>query len=197
MSHFRILAAAAAMALAGVLVLGSPAAAHDVLLDSSPGNGEQLVEAPQTVSLSFSADVLPVGAAIMVVDQSGHDWVAEEPSVTGPAVTAMLDGPIPESGYEIRWRVVSSDGHPISGLIPFTVGDARPFTRTPPPTSGGADATVEQRQNTQEDKGTLRVILVGAGGAATTAAVLVLFSFLRRRKTAPAQPGGTGTPDDQ
>lgn len=196
MSRVRTFAAVTVVVLGLVLVTASPAAAHDELLASSPGDGEQLAVAPETVSLTFSADVLTMGAAIIVVDQSGRDWVTEEPVVAEATVTAILDAGMPEAGYEVRWRVVSSDGHPISGVIPFTIGDADPLTRTPPPNSGGSDETDEQSQNTQEeDQGALRVVLIGAGGAAAAVGVLALISFLRRRKPAPAQPGGSDTPD--
>lgn len=200
MSRVRLLAAAAVVGLAAVLATASPAAAHDELLASSPADGERLAVAPAEVSLSFSADVLTMGAAVIVVDQTGRDWVAEEPAVTDATVTATLDEGMPEAGYELRWRVVSSDGHPISGVIPFTIGDAEPLTRTPTPSSGdggGADATDEQSQNAQGDQDTLRVVLIGAGGAAAAVAVFGLISFLRRRKPALAQPDGPDTPDGQ
>jgi hypothetical protein len=33
---------------------------------------------------------------------------------------------MPEGSYQVRWRVVSSDGHPISGSFEFAVGQKTP-----------------------------------------------------------------------
>jgi hypothetical protein len=200
MFRTRILVAVVAVASAVVLTTATPASAHDELLSSNPAVGEQLAAAPSVVSLSFLDEVLPMGAAVIVVDQSGHDWVSAEPVLDEATVTAELEPGMPAAGYEVRWRVVSSDGHPISGVIPFTIGDAEPLTRTPAPvTAGGADTTNvtdTQSQSTQENQAALRVLLIGAAGAAIATALFALVSFLRRRKTAPLQPGGTDTTDD-
>lgn len=138
------------------------------------------------MSLTFSADVLTIGAAVIVADASGHDWAASAPSVDNGVVTVALDPQTPVGGYEIRWRVVSQDGHPISGIIPFTVGDAAPLTRTPaasdqptPASAGGADTPA---QSTHEDQRILRILLVGAAGAIIAAVVYTVFHFLRRKK---------------
>jgi methionine-rich copper-binding protein CopC len=117
----------------GVLGFASPAAAHDELVASTPSIGEQLASAPSEVSLTFSADVLTIGAAVIIADGAGRDWVADEPVVTDGVVTVGLQSGMPDAGYEIRWRVVSEDGHPISGLVPFTVGMRRRWNGHPPP----------------------------------------------------------------
>ena len=190
--HIRALALGGIVALVSVLVFAAPVAAHDELLASTPASGEQLAAPPASVSLTFSADVLTLGAAIVVVDQSGRDWVAGEPIVAEGLVTAPLDGNLPEAGYEIRWRVVSSDGHPISGLIPFTVGDAEPLERAAATPPVGAASTEQNTQelSTSEDGAALRVVLVGVGGAVFALVALFLISLLRRRSRA-------GDPDDE
>ncbi len=139
-----------------------------------------------------------MGAAVVVVDQSGRDWVAAEPVLDEATVTAELESGMPDAGYELRWRVVSSDGHPISGVVPFTIGDGVPLTRTPAPAvAGGTDTTSTdtQSESTQENQGAFRVLLIGVAGAGIAVAVLLLFSFLRRRRAATAQPAGTDSTD--
>lgn len=196
MFRVRNLVAAVAVSAAVVLITAVPASAHDELVASSPAMDEKLESAPAGVSLSFSDDVLPMGAAVIVVDESGKDWVAGEPVLDEATVTAELKKGMPDAGYELRWRVVSSDGHPISGVIPFTIGAGQPFSDTSAPAAGGADTTNmtdTQAQSAQEDRSAIRIILIGAAGAAIAVAVLLLISFLRRRHAASAQPGGTDT----
>ena len=112
------------------------ASAHDSLISSSPEEGQRLEAAPAEDSLRFTADVLPIGAAVIVSDAADRDWVSGEVVLVGDTVTAPLEACMPDAGYELRWRVVSSDGHPISGLIPFTVGDGELIVR---PADGSGD----------------------------------------------------------
>ena len=158
-----------------------------------------MTAAPEVVLLSFADEVLAMGAAVIVVDQSGHDWVAAEPVLDEATVTAELEPGMPDAGYELRWRVVSSDGHPISGVIPFTIGDGEPLTRTPAPAAAGSadttNSTDPQSQGTQENQGAFRGLLIGMAGAGIAVAVLFLVSFLRRRKAATPRTGGTDTTD--
>ncbi|AUG30798.1 MULTISPECIES: copper resistance CopC family protein [Microbacterium] len=191
-TRLRTLLLAVALAGTSVLVTALPAAAHDELLGSTPASGEALTDAPAEVTLTFSADVLTIGAAVIVADGADRDWVAGAPVVRDGTVTVSLDPQLPTGGYEIRWRVVSQDGHPISGIIPFTVGGAEPLTRTPAATAPStstdagtaADAqdTTAQDQGAREDQGIIRILLVGAGGAIIAVAAYAAFHFLRRKK---------------
>ncbi|QOC26560.1 copper resistance protein CopC [Microbacterium hominis] len=191
-TRLRTLLLAVALAGTSVLVTALPAAAHDELLGSTPASGEALTDAPAEVTLTFSADVLTIGAAVIVADGADRDWVADAPVVRDGTVTVSLDPQLPTGGYEIRWRVVSQDGHPISGIIPFTVGGAEPLTRTPAATAPStstdagtaADAqdTTAQDQGAREDQGIIRILLVGAGGAIIAVAAYAAFHFLRRKK---------------
>ncbi len=110
------------------------------------------------VSLEFSAELMDVGAFDHVADADGRDWTAAEATVEATTVSAPFAEELPVGGYEVRWRVVSSDGHPISGVIPFTVGDAEPLQRaitgdgeTTP--SIASSAPEQEGQNTQENGG--------------------------------------------
>ncbi|QLD11792.1 copper resistance CopC family protein [Microbacterium oleivorans] len=196
MSRIRTLLAAAAAAALLSLAFASPAYAHDELVGSSPASGDRLAGAPAEITLDFSADVMTVGAAVIIADGQGRDWVLGEPAVDMGRVTVVVDPEMPVAGYEIRWRVVSSDGHPISGLIPFTIGDAEPLTRTAaatpiPGALAAGDDTADQ--GTQETSGAVRIALIGAGGAAVAAVFFIAIHFIRRR-FARRDTGGTNDP---
>ena len=219
----RPLVAGTAVAVVALLATAAPASAHDKLVSSDPASDQTLREAPATVSLTYSADVLDMGAAVVVTDGDGTDWVSDAPAIDGATVTAVLDADMPDGGYEIRWRVVSSDGHPITGIVPFAVGDGEepgaggaasgpaasgpaasaPAASAPAasepaasePVTDAAAPNSSQNQTAQEDEGPWRVVLVGAGGAAVAAALFALVHFLRRRSDASG-PGADGdTPD--
>lgn len=207
MPRFRLLAVAATLAAVSVLGAATAASAHDELIDSSPAAGEALALAPTEVTLQFSADVLTVGATVIVIDADGTDWTAADPVLDGATVTVPLQEGMPDAGYELRWRVVSGDGHPIAGVVPFTIGDGEPFaSATPEPTDTGtgsgattddehdhADTVSSADQNTAGDD-TMRAVAIGTGGAIAAIAVLVLVLFFRRR--APRVDTGSSRSDD-
>ena len=184
------------------LVVGSPAAqAHDQLISSSPADGEHLASAPTAVRLEFAAEVLTVGAAVVVADSGGEAWVAGEPAVDGPVVTVPLEPDMPDGAYQIRWRVVSSDGHTISGTLAFTVGDARESTPAPPedrdgePTASAPQAAAPPAAN-DGAAGTSpwRTAAVGAFGAVIAVGIYAGALALRGRVRGDRRPGPAAAP---
>jgi methionine-rich copper-binding protein CopC len=197
-----IRAAIGALALATALTVAPTAAhAHDELIGSTPSAGERLAEAPASVELRFSGEVMTLGAAVVVADADGHDWVAEQPEIgLDGLVTVMLQPDMPDAGYEIRWRVISADGHPISGIVPFTIGDAEPLEREPASGASGKASTGDTDESGDtasaddqitQDGGLPRVAVIGAGGAAAGAAVFALALFITRRRS--TRSAGTDT----
>lgn len=129
--------AALLLAVAAVWGAASPAAAHDELLSSDPAADAVVDALPDTLTLTFSGELL-----------GGSD--ANEVQVTDAAGTVLSDGPAVIDGttvtqsltrdgagdIQVLWRVVSSDGHPISGEFAFTVaGSSGP---TPSPSDSAA-----------------------------------------------------------
>jgi methionine-rich copper-binding protein CopC len=203
MSPVRRIAAGLVLATVATFGIATPASAHDQLISSTPAADERLATPPESITMTFSGELLVLdasltGAVVLVVDASGEDWVAGDVTVDGRTVTAPLAPGMPVAGYQVRWQVVSEDGHPIAGVIPFTVGDADPMEAAM--TGGGVDAPPEPSEQPDQNAGsggTVRVLLIGAGGAAVAVLTLVLVRFLRRPRTAAAPPetGGSAADD--
>lgn len=177
-----------------VAVGASPAAAHDQLLDSSPSEGEHLDVSPTEVSLTFSDDILTIGPAVIVVDAAGQRWTDGDPVLDGPAVVTDLVDDLPDGSYQVRWRVVSSDGHPIADVISFTVGDASPDAAAagaPDPTAGPVTRTTPEVASSAVASGSspawVRPVLVGACGALVASALFWVVARTSRRR--PPPPG--------
>ncbi|RMI04883.1 copper resistance CopC family protein [Cellulomonas triticagri] len=189
---------AAGPALAGLLLLSTAtaAAAHDELIGSAPAADAALDVAPDHVRLDYNADVLTFGAAVVVADRSGGTWQTGEPVMDGPSVTVPLDPAMPDGAYEVRWRVVSSDGHPITGLVPFTVGDVVPAPDPTTPASGSAapagaadtadpaDAATGTEVSAPAAASPWRTVAVAAGGAVLALGLYLLVGLVRRRRAA-------------
>lgn len=132
-SFRRAIAAAAAallLTLGGVLV-ASPASAHDELVSTDPAADAVLDALPAQLTLTFSGELAtdPGATELQITDAAGTTLADGEPLVEGTTVTQPLGGAA--SGVvTVLWKVVSSDGHPISGEFAFSV----PTTPTPTPT---------------------------------------------------------------
>ena len=133
--------AALGLVVTVLLLLGhAPAAsAHDYLVSSTPGEGEQVDVPPTEVALSFNTSVGQQFAQVAVVDADGTTYQVGEPLVDGPTVTQQVTALAPGRDYSISYRVVSSDGHPIGGTVGFTVAAA------------GGDAAAEQPDAAAQD----------------------------------------------
>jgi len=197
MSPFRRLAAGVTVAAVAILASAVPASAHDQLISSTPSDGAELDAAPESITLTFSGQLLILdesmsGAVVLVVDDSGRDWATGEAEVRGDTVIAAVDPAMPVAGYQVRWQVVSEDGHPISGVIPFTIGDAAPMktSSASPPASDVTtqDTTGANAQTADDPSGVLRPLLIGAGGAAIAVVAFALYRFLRRPRVTAAPP---------
>lgn len=175
-------AALAVLALGTALIVipADAASAHEQLLSSSPAAGERLPSPPTEVRLEFTADVLGLGAVVLVMDGDDHNWAVGEAVVDGAVVTIPVDPAIPVGGYEVRWRVVSGDGHPISDVIPFTIGDAAPLVVD----RGGAASSGPTAVSSSPDESSaiLRTVLIGAGGAVLAGGAFALITLPGRRR---------------
>ncbi len=186
MRHTHLFSGAAAVVLAAFLITAStaPAFAHESLASSSPAEGQQFGTAPEQVELVFTDEVLPEGAAIAVVDEAGKDWVGGEATIDGSTVTVPLTTGMPDAGYEVQWRVVSGDGHPISSTIPFSVGDAEPAADAHE--DGHTDHADADAHESEESSGlpTWGIVTLAIGGVVVAAGLIALISTLIRRRRA-------------
>ncbi|MFC0861148.1 copper resistance protein CopC [Sphaerimonospora cavernae] len=100
------------------VVLALPAWAHTSLRSSDPAKNAQ-VQTLSKVTLEFTESVrFPV---VVVQGPGGKRYESGAPVVEGPKVTQAVAPSVPPGKYTIAWRVVSTDGHPVEGEIPFTV----------------------------------------------------------------------------
>ena len=114
----------AALAVMFSLLFASPAAAHAELVNTTPANGDQLTRPPTEIQMTFTESVNLVDDGIRLIDHVGATVPTPVPSVDAQTVTWPMPADLPEGPYVVTWRVVSADGHPISGAFSFGVGTA-------------------------------------------------------------------------
>jgi len=113
---------------AGLLVSGL-AQAHPKLLSSTPAEGAE-GPAPSKIELHFSENLMTKfsGAKLLMTEMPG---MAAHSPMPMPAKVSGSDDPktmvitpntqLPAGTYQVQWRAVSSDTHPITGNVTFKV----------------------------------------------------------------------------
>jgi len=129
------------LAVLALALLGTagPALAHNVLISSSPADGATLDTAPSTVTFSFDQPVQNFEPVLVVIGPNGNAF-GGAPTVSGDSISAPMTAG-PAGSYRAAYRIVSADGHPVSGEITFTLTAAAAGTATGVPTSTAASAT--------------------------------------------------------
>lgn len=202
------------------LLFAPAAAAHDQLVSSNPEEGAELDSQPEWIELEFSGEVQEMGSEVQVM-HNGENVSAGEIAVEGTTVSSALPDDLGAGEYTIVWRVVSSDGHPISGEIPFTIQDAggaggesaAENTEEGEGPGLGAGAVDEEPQLGGEQRGSLEegeaentssgmstpmIVLLGVGALAVV--VMVVLLLMRKNKGLPGtegdgrRPGTDGRP---
>ena len=115
------------LAVGAALLLGAgPAWAHSQLDASNPADGASVATAPPAVSLTFNEDVQPGFTVITLIGPDGKDYHRGDATETDQTVTVKALPLGPAGVYQIGYRVVSADGHPVSGKTSFTLTTAGP-----------------------------------------------------------------------
>ncbi|GGI45653.1 methionine-rich copper-binding protein CopC [Agromyces flavus] len=189
---------ASALLLAALGVLAGPAlpaSAHNTVIGETPDADSTVTTQPGTVALETSDALLDAeGATAMdVIGPDGRHYASPCPSVDRAVASVPVElGP--EGEYTVEWRVVSADGHPITGEFAFTwaPSDAEQLVEGTDDAAcaQGAGEASEPGDATDAEtdaaaSGGLGDLLWVVGGAAVVVlAGLVAFLVMRRRPAA-------------
>lgn len=205
----------------GALTVGAigqlPAAsAHNYLVSSTPEAGSVLTTLPSDFVITTNDVLLDFGGgntgsagALEVQGPDGKFYGDGCVTVSGPSIsTAAALGP--SGDYTVLWRVVSTDGHPVSNQFSFTwqpdagqpassgsatapVCPTAADDASAPSSSDGADTSVAATSNDEF----LSVAAWGGGAlAAVAVAVGVTLFVLRRPKLGAGSGSDSRSPRD-
>lgn len=100
------------------------ASAHAILESSSPEASALLASSPKEIRLDFDEQVEATLGDVRVYDSEQRE-VSKSNTVRSTSDASVVTAEVPtlkNGGYVVVWRVVSADGHPISGAFPFEIG---------------------------------------------------------------------------
>jgi methionine-rich copper-binding protein CopC len=129
----RKLLAVLALTGLGLFALAAPASAHNSLVSSNPSQDASLDAGPGTVVLTFD---LPIQEGeglntVAVTGPDGKQWQGGPATVDSNVVSAPVRELGPKGVYTVGYRIVSADGHPVSGKVTFTLTKAGNGTPAP------------------------------------------------------------------
>lgn len=144
-----------------------PAAAHASLVSSDPKDGSSLDAEPATVSITFNEDV-STPAQLQVTGPDGETLADADPTVDGRTVTQTLRTSGYAGTYTIAYRVISADGHPVTGELTYDVTSGKQADQAP----AEEEESFAKRHQTH--------LILGAG-AVVVAVALLAWPWIRRR----------------
>ena len=131
------------------------AQAHTALELSTPSSDQSVEFMPTELSATFDEDLIEIeGEVVNTLELQNADGVNYELSpatIAGPVVSAKVgDGEYPAGDYLLKYRVVSADGHPITGEVTFSTNapTAIEFEVAVPVTTSYIPEPVESSTNT-------------------------------------------------
>lgn len=113
--------------MSGVLALllvffgtSTAAFAHDSVTGTSPADGDTVDTVPDMLEISMSNTPASIGSEVQLLDDSGTNWATGGVEVLDRVATQAVKPGAPAGKYTVKWRLVSSDSHPIEGEFMFT-----------------------------------------------------------------------------
>lgn len=134
-----------ALLIAALVSLLAPASAraHAELDATAPARGAVVERAPSQFALRFSESVEGSFSAVRVYDAAGRRvdrGTAFHPDGSGSRLAVRLRGGLAAGTYTATYRVLSADGHVVSGGSVFSVGRPGPAGETVEQLLAGADS---------------------------------------------------------
>lgn len=115
-----------------IILIPQSASAHAYVVKSNPTENETLKKAPSVVKIEFDEDIqVSSFNTLYVRDTSGKRGDLKDAHIdkkNKKLLEAGLKDNLKNGLYSIQWKVISADGHPIQGVIPFRVGLAEAET---------------------------------------------------------------------
>jgi len=120
----RISGAAIASTVLALTFIPGIASAHAILESSSPEASSLLASSPKEIRLDFDEQVEATLGDVRVYDSEQRE-VSKSNTVRSASDASVVSAEVPtlKNGvYVVVWRVVSADGHPVTGAFPFEIG---------------------------------------------------------------------------
>lgn len=100
-------------------IFPSMVSAHTTLVSSNPSEGQVISEPIKQITLEFESTLEKLSTLKLI--QNGKEIATKGITVENNQMIADLPVDLENGNYEIQWKIVGEDGHPITGEIEFKV----------------------------------------------------------------------------
>ena len=164
------------------IAIPAPAAAHAALATSSPVDGTQLDRMPGAVSITLNERVR-TPAFLVLTDERDARVNSDQVRIGSDGKTVITEVPTDADPgeYSMSYRVVSEDGHPVTGTIGFTVEQPSSPSPADPSQSSSVSPSTPATEDLAapaaevDDGGNWSTILTVLGFFAVSMVGLILF----------------------
>lgn len=111
------------VSLFSLLIYPLAVSGHATVTSSNPSPNEILDSLPEKISIQFSEDIQTSFYTLEVYSENESKIPLQDIHVSKKTLEGTWSDSSDEGVYFIKWRVISSDGHPIEGTIPFQFGE--------------------------------------------------------------------------
>ncbi len=180
----RAAAAAVAFGLLALLSIGpmiAPASAHSKLVSSSPSEGAVRDAPPSQVEFTFDEELLQGTTVISINDDQGNSIATTPVEPIGKTISAPWPNGAAAGSYQVAYRIVSADGHPVTGAVTFSVAGAQPAA-TLEPAAAPASARTPESPPPTANVGVGRTVIIGIFVLVAVAGAVVIIATRRRRE---------------
>jgi len=162
-----------ALSIPLIVTSALPANAHTSLELSNPSDGQSIEFMPVEFSASFDEDLIEIEGEVVntleLQSAEGTKYVLSSATIAGSTVLASAgDGEYPAGDYLLKYRVVSADGHPVTGEIKFSTQSLTTIGSV----TAGAEATPYLAKT--EDSSPEGAIYIAVGFLLALASALVI-----------------------
>jgi copper transport protein len=129
MSIKRVAALILTLFMFGLFAVPPQVQAHAVLIQASPLQAGELEASPAEIRLTFNERLEKKLYTIDVVDSNGKAVNKKQAALSEDQKELSLPlTKLPDGYYTVSYRVISADGHPVSGAYVFTLGQPQAGT---------------------------------------------------------------------
>ncbi|CAB4757037.1 MAG: hypothetical protein F2893_04830 [Actinobacteria bacterium] len=126
------------ISLCALLLVLPDAHAHVSVISTSPQYQSTIAKLPVEIVIEFNSPLLTLGTknpkTIELINPSGLSITVGQARVEGSRVSMAIDQDQPVAGdYTVRYRVISTDGHAVSGSYHFQLSTGQAAVPLPSP----------------------------------------------------------------
>ncbi|MGH3586860.1 MAG: copper resistance CopC family protein [Pseudonocardia sp.] len=182
-----------AAGVVGALSLTGPAYAHTDMTASNPAPSAKVITPPRAVSLTFSEPIGTGPATVNVRGPQGDNIAEGKPRANGSTVVQAIAVMTEKGRYQVDYRVVGIDGHPVTGSYTFRfiprptqaeapTEDPSPVAETAAPVVRAPDDQPSPAAATGGDQDGSSGLLIPGIGAGVVALLIGAGALVSRRR---------------